>query len=604
MRTSNSHVRVMPEALASQVAAGEVVERPASVVKELVENALDAGARRVEVLAERGGASLLRVVDDGSGMAREDAILAVERHATSKLATKEDLAKIRTYGFRGEALPSIASVSRFRLATREHGAVSGTEVLIDGGKLIEVRECGDPPGTGVEVRGLFYNVPARRKFLRAEATEFAHIEAAVRVAALARPDVAFTLRHGRRLVFQVGSARGRLERIADLAGADLAESLLAVEGTSGADGWSVEGWVGRPGQGRSGRSMQYVFLNGRPIEAAPVSIGVREAYAGLMERGMHPAVFLFLAGDPGDFDINVHPAKREVRIHRPRAVQNLVGEAVRRALLGLGEPRASTGGSPVESAGSGQPEERPAWKPLPLPAAQRHLPLHTASAPEAADPPAAPGGDAPEAGGGGSLPAPASQPSGTAARFRVLGALGARYLVLEGEEGLVLMHRRAAHERVLFEEALTAAESGGVQSQSLLSPATLKLGPEDYRVAVDHAGALDRLGVGVEPFGVNTLKVDRLPAFCGGTDPGAFVTALVADIRESGAKAGRRAGERELAAAVSSRAARAGEADHREEWDALVERLMACEMPYCDARGRPTLIQFSHQELARRFSIR
>ncbi len=602
-------VRVMSDALASQVAAGEVVERPASVVKELLENSLDAGARRVEVLVERGGASLIRVVDDGAGMSREDALLSVERHATSKLRSKDDLERVTTYGFRGEALPSIASVSRFRMATREHGALAGTEVLIDGGKLKEVRDCGEAPGTQIEVRSLFFNVPARRKFLRAEATEYGHIESAVRVAAIAQPAVAFSLRHGTRQVFQIGAASGRLERIADLAGQQLAEGLLEVAGEGGVGGIGVTGWVGPPGSARPNRALQYVFLNGRPIDSPAVGFALREAYAGLLERGRHPPVFLFIEADPATVDVNVHPAKREVRFHDGRGLQRAVASAVQGALARKLTPARGAAPAPPVSGGAidvAPVRELPPGRDLVVQAAevsvQPSLPVKV------------PGGGLGEAQigsitAGGPTPTgnhrdPSEPPGveGATTEFRLLGTLDDRYLVLEGDEGLVLLHRKAAHERVLYEEALAALEGAGTPSQALLTPVTLQLVPEDYQVAIDHSEPLARLGVGVEAFGANTVKIDRLPASCGDRDPATFVSALVAEIRERGAAVGKRIGERDLAASISRRAARDGESGHREEHEGLLRRLMRCDMPYCDPKGRPTLIQFSHQELARKFA--
>jgi DNA mismatch repair protein MutL len=344
-----SKIRILPDALASQVAAGEVVERPAALVRELVENSLDAGARHVEVHAQRGGAAMIRIVDDGSGMDREDAMLCLERHATSKIRTKEDLGAITTFGFRGEALPSIASVSRFRLATREKDALVGTEIEVNGGKLVGVRDHGGATGTVIEARSLFFNVPARRKFLRTEPTEFAHVEQQLRLHAIANPHVAFTLTHNGELVLHLPATRDMLERIRGLAGGELASRLLKVEEHT-IHGITISGYIGGPGMSRSNRQMQTTYLNGRPIEAASISYGLREGYHTALMKGQHPVTFLFIQMDPHGFDVNVHPAKKEVRFHDGNSVRDAIARAVSRTLENA--TKLPTGHAPAA---------RPAW---------------------------------------------------------------------------------------------------------------------------------------------------------------------------------------------------------------------------------------------------
>ncbi|MEM8955092.1 MAG: DNA mismatch repair endonuclease MutL, partial [Verrucomicrobiota bacterium] len=326
-------IRLLPDDLVSQVAAGEVIERPASVVKELVENSIDAGARRIEVVVNRGGISLIRVVDDGVGMNRTDALLAVERHATSKIATKEDLAAISTLGFRGEALPSIASVSRFRLSTREREALSGTAIEIKGGKLSGVKDSGDAPGTQIEARSLFYNLPARRKFLRTENTEFSHVEHQTRVQAIAHPEISFTLIRDERAVFQLPATRALIDRVRGLVGVELVSELVEVPRKE-RNGVAIWGLIGRPGIGRSNRSQQFVFLNGRPVEAPLLQYALREGYHTALMKGQYPVTFLFLEMDPCEVDVNVHPAKREVRFRDGNGVKGAVVEAVSGAVLG------------------------------------------------------------------------------------------------------------------------------------------------------------------------------------------------------------------------------------------------------------------------------
>ncbi len=326
-----SRIRILSDALASQVAAGEVVERPAAVVRELVENSLDAGATQIEVHVQRGGAALIRVTDNGCGMDREDALLALERHATSKIRSKEDLAAIRTLGFRGEALPSIASVSRFRLATREAGALAGTEIEVNGGRMQAVRDYGGAPGTMVEARSLFFNVPARRKFLRSEPTETAHVEQQFRLHAIASIHASFTLVRDGETIFQLPATPNELERIEGLAGRDLARRLLPMEEFQHGS-VTVHGFIGGPGLSRSDRKMQVVFLNGRAVENPAVHYALREGYHTMLMKGQHPITFLFLEMPPGSFDINVHPAKKEVRFHEPHVVREAIVKAVSRTL--------------------------------------------------------------------------------------------------------------------------------------------------------------------------------------------------------------------------------------------------------------------------------
>ncbi|RBP44520.1 DNA mismatch repair protein MutL [Roseimicrobium gellanilyticum] len=348
-----SRIRILPDALASQVAAGEVVERPAAVVRELVDNSIDAGATHVEVHVQRGGSSLIRVVDNGHGMGREDALLCLERHATSKIHTKEDLASIRTLGFRGEAMPSVASVSRFRLATREPDALAGTEVEVHGGKMHAVRDYGGAPGTVVEARSLFYNIPARRKFLRSEATEYAHVEQQFRVHAVANPRIAFTLVRDGEVLFHLPATDSLLARIEGLCGADMARRLYEVEPFT-LQGVTVQGYIAGPGVSRANRQMQFTFLNKRSVDSPTLAYGLREAYHTALMKGQHPITFLYLEMEPDTFDINVHPAKKEVRFHNGFGVREAVVQAVRRTLEAA--TRLSTGHMPMPQARSSAPQ--------------------------------------------------------------------------------------------------------------------------------------------------------------------------------------------------------------------------------------------------------
>src|SRR5438067_5422442 len=326
-----SRIRLLPDTVASQVAAGEVVERPASVVKELVENSIDAGARKIDILIRRGGISYVRVIDDGSGMDRDDALLSLERHATSKIRSVSDLEAIGTLGFRGEALPSIASVSRFRLTTREADAIAGTEILVNGGKIDIVRDGGEAPGTQVEVRSLFYNVPARRKFLRAENTESRNIEHQLHLQAIGHAQVAFTLARDDRVVFQLPATATLTDRIRDLYGNELLAQLLPLNG-EGSSQIRISGLIGQAGLSRQSRSQQLVFVNGRAIESPVITAAVREGYHTALMKGQYAVTFLFIELDSGSVDVNVHPAKREVRFRDPNGIREAVVRAIHETL--------------------------------------------------------------------------------------------------------------------------------------------------------------------------------------------------------------------------------------------------------------------------------
>jgi len=652
-------IQVLPDVLASQVAAGEVVERPASVVKELVENSLDAGAGRIEVAVDRGGSARMRIVDDGSGMGRDDAVRSLERHATSKLRDAAGLASIRTLGFRGEALPSIASVSRMSLATREAGALVGTEVVVEDRVIREVRDWGGAPGTVMDIRDLFFNVPARRKFLRSENTEFGHIEQTVRVQALAHPEVGFTLLRDGRILFQLPSRAPLHARIAGLIGAEQAAGLVErplIE----RGGLQVHGWLSAPGRGRSDRSLSLVFVNGRPVENPALSHALRSAYGDTLARGQHPLCFLFIGMDPAAVDVNVHPAKREVRFRDGLGVQAALASVLQECLRPTVMVATGSGTTATVAAGAmpsaapwvpreerkprdgrhefpGQPTPPAASVRVVSPAVQPVL-KPTVSVPATDRPPidqaaaglssaemgategagmdegaadeeatdrAGRGGGRAEGGGAGDAATPAGVTNGKPG-FRPMGLLAQTYAVLEGEEGLVLMDLRAAHERVLYESLRAQSLAAPIASQPLLVPLVLTLPPRECALVRDHLPLLQRLGFGLEEFGANTIKVEALPAHTPTTtDPASWLTDLLHELArggESGARA--RLDLDTLAAIVSARATPRTSARTDTEVASLLTRLLACDMPYCDPLGRPTLIQFSHQELARKFGRR
>ena len=562
-------IRVLPDILASQVAAGEVVERPASVVKELVENSLDAGAGEILVEIERGGAARIRVLDDGCGMSKEDALLSLERHATSKIRESADLATIRTLGFRGEAVPSIASVSRFRMLTREKDSLSGTEILVDGGRVRAVQEAGCAPGTMIEASALFFNLPARRKFMRAEATEAAHIEHQLRLHALAAPGVRFRFRRDDREVFDLPPASRALDRVRHLLGPETASELVELPMTHG-NGVSVEGFVLPAIHARKGRRHQCVLLNGRPVEDPVISRALAEGFRGAVAEGFHPAAWIWIDLEPHLVDVNVHPAKREVRFHRPVDIRDVILEAVTAAL----RPKEV---APVRAAPTISPDLPRTW---PAPAAvQRSLPM----SPAVETPPAT------------VVPVPAGP---RVPAFRAIGLLHHRFVLLESEDGLVLFDPRAGRERIFYEKLLAGRERGA-ETQGLLVPELIELDPRDHELVVRERQSLAAAGIEVEPFGGNTLQVRSLPACLGVADPRSFVGALIDELLHESVPGGRFAYER-LARLLAKRAA-IGQPVRMIESPALLDALFACELPYCAPDGRPTLTEFSIRELERRF---
>ena len=607
-----SKIRILPDALASQVAAGEVVERPAALVRELVENSLDAGARHVEVHAQRGGAAMIRIVDDGNGMDREDAMLCLERHATSKIRTKEDLGAITTFGFRGEALPSIASVSRFRLATREKDALVGTEIEVNGGKLVAVRDHGGAPGTVIEARSLFFNVPARRKFLRTEPTEFAHVEQQVRLHAIANPHVTFTLTRDGEVVLHLPSTRDMLERIRGLAGDELASRLLNVEEHT-IHGITISGYIGGPGMSRSNRQMQTTYLNGRPIEAASISYGLREGYHTALMKGQHPVTFLFIQMDPHGFDVNVHPAKKEVRFHDGNAVRDAISRAVSRTLENA--TKLPSGHSPstrpvlaLSTPPAGVPIER--QEQLCMPATRTSAPLKQASQDQPSIKPvehvSPPTGSSDTVPSGPDVLPPTEKPRRTEPPdFRIIGVLQRLYVLMESDEGLVMMDQHAAHERVNFEKFRRALETGGVPCQRLLIPITLQTTPRDADLLKQNLDSLSRLGIEIETFGPNIFKVEAVPSFLKTDDPAAWLDQVIEELSSLSAKSSSlRLSEDAIATTACRASVKSNDVLSIPELQALLKDLFDCEMPYCCPHGRPTLVQISTNELERKFGRR
>jgi DNA mismatch repair protein MutL len=570
-----ARIRVLPDAVADQIAAGEVVERPASAVKELVENALDAGATVVRISVESGGKVLIEISDDGGGMPREDAVLAIERHATSKISTASDLVGIATFGFRGEALPAIASVSRFEIVTAAADG-TGTRITVTGGRVDAVADAVRRCGTTVTVRGLFFNTPARRKFLRSVGSETRAAWETVATLALAHPEVGFEFVADGQERLRVPAGQSQAERLAAVWGRDLAGTLIPVRHAVG--GFVVEGFVQRPGDARpTGRRVQ-LFVNGRPFRD-PFLVRAGEAgYRSALHPGDRPSLFLNVQVDPSEVDVNVHPAKLEVRFRDRIGAERAMEEAVRHALGGI---------AAVAPLGEWRPMPGAVMATMPAPVgsgAVEDPPIDLFGAPEGPGDPGASTAETPFA----------------AAVWQLFDS----YIAFQSPEGLVMVDQHSAHERVLYEEAMRFLTGGGAASQRLLLPLTLALNDEELEAVERHRELLDRVGFDVAPFGGQTVIVHAVPAPHLRFDAEACLRDLVADLA-GGRFAAWANGLERFAATFACRAAiKAGMPLEEPEMRRLLHRLFSTALPAHDVHGRATIVQLPREELERRFGRR
>ena len=688
-----NRIKLLSEQVANQIAAGEVVERPASVVKELVENSLDADAKKITIEIGAGGRSLIRVTDDGFGMSRDDALLCLERHATSKIRRAEDLSAISTMGFRGEALPSIASVSRFTLTTRERFGVpfsggsdapdrvnaelqtiEGTQITVNGGTIAEVKAAGSAPGTSIEVRQLFFNLPARRKFLRTEETEAAHIQHYLTLAALAFPEVAFTFVKDGRNVWQLPAVKsgaavssrieGLRERLRALLGDEkllsvnfsaaldddgnsfapdetdifetsLPEKPVASEISNLESQIRVWGLIGSPGISRATRDGQFVFVNRRPVENRGINYALIEGYHNSLMKGRYPVCCLFLEIDPAAVDVNIHPAKREVKFHREFEVRKFVAQAVKETLLAFHGQESKVQSPKSKTAEQSELQPSPEFSAPALPnfpgkqnpsspietpiSTTAQMPLKTGfSAPSSQI-----SSDAGEAefkiqnsksktAAAPSSPEPVLQSAIRNSQsptpllnvpLRLVGVVGRLYVLLESDRGLVLLDQHAAHERILYEQMLKRLEQNSfAPSQKLLLPETIELPPRDAQFLREQLVVLTKLGVGLSEFGERTFLLDALPPFVKAADPRRFVFDLVDELRAAGREVNlARLGEHTVAKTVCRHAVKANDPLGGAELENLVEDLRRCAMPYTCPHGRPTLIEMNYRELEKKF---
>ncbi|MFH1007728.1 MAG: DNA mismatch repair endonuclease MutL [Candidatus Latescibacterota bacterium] len=591
----SNRIRVLPEILINKIAAGEVVERPASVVKELVENALDAEAGRISVEVKGGGKTGILVADDGMGMSRDDAILAMERHATSKIASEESLEALRTLGFRGEALPSIGSVARMTLETRERTGPAGTQVVLEGGVLRNVREVGRDVGTTVTVQNLFFNTPARRKFLKSTETEFRHIVETMTAAALAHPRVAFRLVHNGREVMAFRAREHFDERMREIFGGDLMDRTVPLFFSDA--GVMGEGVLGVPEVARTSGRHQWFFVNGRPVLHRSLRSAILTGYGALLPRDRVPFFVLFLQIAPGTVDVNVHPTKREVRFSNEQSIYDLLLREVPRALRtdavvpevrwdSDGDGIHARGGFPRIAEGSGHLGASEGHGALLAGSAKENRPFQTSLAFQIDT-----GARAEEKG------EPLEANSREAAP---LWQVHRKYVFAAIKNGLAIVDQHAAHERVLYEKVMGRFAGGRGTAQQLLFPLTLEFDPTEMHMIQEIQPLLDQIGFGIQCFGRNTVMVDAIPSSLKQWRDGQMLKDLVDEMVKMGPIS---SGLKEhLAVLYSCHAAiKTGDRLSMAEMQGLVDQLFATQQPFVCPHGRPTVVKVGLEELDRRF---
>ena len=607
-------VRVLPPEVADKIAAGEVVERPASVVKELIENSLDAAARQIRIELEDAGIGLIAVVDDGEGMTTEDAVRAFARHATSKVTCVDDLFRITTLGFRGEALASIAAVSTTTLTTRRPGDLSGTQVLVRGGTVVEVRAAGAPAGTRVEVVDLFGNMPARRKFLKAPATEVGHVSELVTRTAMAFPQVGFLLRHGSRTLLDYPAVVDGAERVAQVYGRERAAAMLPFHGRAAVG--NIRGWLSGSHLTLPSARQIFTYVNGRYVRDKLVSHALVAGYSTLLMHGRYPAAVVFIDVSPEEVDVNVHPAKSEVRFRRGGAVHDLITRSVMERLRAHTPPAAAGPTTPppaaVEDAaiqltiGLQSPRPHARLRIVPMMPVAGEAALHTPA------PALAPAPRTMEAAAAFSRPSPfthhavTTTPSAAPAAFfaslRVIGQVFEGYLVCESGESLLVIDQHAAHERVTFERLRHAYAGGGVARQRLLVPTVVDVGAQAAPLLAERLTDLENLGFELEPFGGSSFAVRAVPALLGDGDPAALVRDLAEELTEVGrSRRLTEAAESVLARLACHSAVRVGQSLGPDQIRALLAAMDNVDFAGNCPHGRPAYITLPRSDLERLF---
>lgn len=598
MAPRDGHIRVLPLHVANKIAAGEVVERPASIVKEFIENALDAGARNIKVTITQGGRKLVAVQDDGCGMTREDALLSLERQATSKILDVDDIEEINTFGFRGEAIPSIASVSRFTMTTRRSESDEGFRLVVNAGSLDETGTAGCPPGTTVEARDLFCNVPARRKFLKSYATEEGHVKNVFTVAAIANPSVSFTLVIDGREVSRLSASENTIDRVREIFGREFSESMTELDGSFPATGISVKGFIEKPNLSVPTRRDQFVFINGRAATAPSVAYALREAYPR-KQGDVRPAAIVFITLPPNQVDVNVHPMKREVRFRDNAAVKAAIIDTIGNALTLRAEGAPPPVPEPVAAI------ELPA---TPAPTAAIELPAAPKSDPAARESIFAPRAPLPPPERAATQIEFAVDTESSRSKpwewFRFLCTTSSGFILIETDTGIVTVSPRAAKERIAYERILAGASQEKPASQALLIPETVKLPGADFLRIKSALPAIAATGFQIDEFGADTFKIDAVPQILGSVPPGSLLLTLAKDLAEAGAGRGTAKWREEIIAKSVARSfAGMSGAMTATEAAKLVETLAQCRMPYVSPRSKPTMIFTSTRELNRKFAL-
>jgi len=588
----SSIIKILPDHVINRIAAGEVVERPASVVKELIENSIDAGATELLIDIEEAGRRLIRITDNGSGMSKEDAGTAFQRHATSKIMDDTDLESIRTMGFRGEALSSIASVSHVRLLSAMKGATSGTLIEIEGGTVKGISEAAAPQGTTLEIGHLFYNTPARRKFLKSPATEFSHILTAVSRQAMAHPAIRFRLTHNKKGVLDLPPALSVKERVFQLSGGEIAENLIEFAG--GRDGVYVHGLIGHPGSTRADKTYQDFFVNRRAVKNPSLTHALYSAYGDVLMRDRHPLAFIFVEIDPALVDVNVHPAKAEVRFRNQSQIHDLVRDVIREALRGMNVSPATTRADGVRESlsdylqkiessecGVRSSEYRNALQKTPFHPQNREMDYS---------------------------PFPVSHDSHSELRtpnselLHPLAQVHDSFIIAQSQEGMAIIDQHAAHERVLFEKLQDQFGAGQVPVQDLLVPDQIELGPAQSTVLAEYLPELSKLGFLVEDFGNDTYMIKAVPALLVGSDYRRLLLDILDEVNVHGKSEKMEKVRDEM---LSVMACHPAIKIHRHldlrEMEQLLADLFKCRMPHTCPHGRPTVVRFSMDEIMRMF---
>ncbi|OQY29077.1 MAG: hypothetical protein B6244_05050 [Candidatus Cloacimonetes bacterium 4572_55] len=613
-----NYITILPEQLANQIAAGEVIERPASVVKELVENSIDAEADSIEISVEGAGVKSIRVADNGRGMSADDALNCLERHATSKIQTTEDLTKIHTLGFRGEALPSIASVSRMEILTRQKDDLSGTFLSVRGGKLKDVKSQGAPIGTTVMVRQLFFNIPARRKFLKSAETELRHITRSVMLSGLSHPNIGFRLLHNDRERFNLPKANDLMGRILTVFGTKTADHLIPISGEHASV--SLRGYIGRPNLTRKSRQDQLTFVNGRPFYNSVIHHAIREGYATAMPHGRYPFTVLFLDLSPRMVDVNVHPTKREVRFGQERLIHDFLSDLIRQTLLeppfsrseltqsdeGLADSSSVIDQSPPPKIPQSTPRpaetnqtRRGLWDPhqkFRSDMKQPVLPLRSSSAPSKTE-----GENEPNILGLANQSEPRHKDdSNEYFHLNNLIQINKCYIIAPVKSGFWVIDQHAAHERIMFEHARKSLRENLTQSQQLLFPLTLELNPSEFQIVQEYHELFEKLGFGIRFFGGSTVVIDSVPISLKNSQEEQIFRDMIEDLCQYDATK-LPVEDHILATYACHTSVRAGQELTQAEMGALIDTLFSTPQPFVCPHGRPIILQFTYDELEKRF---